>query len=439
MNCRDSETMEAALEENGHTVVPEKYADCAIVNSCSVRESAEWKAINRLRLLTAKKKNGEDFIVGVAGCMAQRLGDNLFATIPGLDFIVGTGNFHRVAEALERVERGEKRVLIIGGEGPYGPQSRRMGLLRPSANVSISRGCPMRCSYCIVPKVRGNFVSRPTEDIIAEVKALAARGTKEIVLLGQIVNLYDFKRPRSAEGKSPFVQLLERVHAIDGIERIGFLSPHPCGFRSDLLECFERLPKLRRSVHLPIQSGSNRILRAMGRGYGVENVVSIVEKLRHSMWDCSISTDLIVGFPGEEESDFLETEKLFDAIDFDMAFIFKFSGRSGTAAASLPSQIPEAIAAERNGRLLERLAATSLRRNNLFLNKTLDVLVEGKSKKDDTIAFGHSHQGKKVFFGAPPSAMGSMVKVQIESTSVAALSGSILPQLVSNQMQPASF
>ncbi|MDR2667437.1 MAG: tRNA (N6-isopentenyl adenosine(37)-C2)-methylthiotransferase MiaB [Puniceicoccales bacterium] len=425
MNCRDSETMEAVLEESGHLIVAEKDADVAIVNSCSVREFAEEKAINRLRSLVLRKKKQKDFLVGVAGCMAQRLGGELFSLVPGLDFAIGTGNFHRVGEALGRAINGEDRVLLIDSSEPYGRQARRYGSLRPSANLSIGSGCPMRCSYCIVPQVRGSFSSRPMEDIVSEARQLAMAGTREVVLLGQIVNMYGFRQLPTICAKSPFVQLLERIHDVDGIDRIRFLSPHPCGFRDDLMSCFERLPKLCRAVHLPLQSGSNRVLRAMGRGYSIERALSIIKSLRNTMEDCSISTDLIVGFPGESDEDFQLTANLFNEIDFDMAYLFKFSPRAGTAAATLPNQIPTEVVEERHRILLGKLAETSLRRNKLFLGKTLSVLAEGKSKKDPAVLVGHSHQEKKVFFPAPAEIVGSIVKVTVISASVAALSGKI--------------
>ncbi|MDR2664297.1 MAG: tRNA (N6-isopentenyl adenosine(37)-C2)-methylthiotransferase MiaB [Puniceicoccales bacterium] len=425
MNCRDSEEMEAALEDCGHRIVPEGEADVAIVNSCSVREEAERKATNCLRRLVAKKRANGDFLVGVAGCMAQRLGEELFRSVPGLDFVLGTGNFHRVAEVLGQVEDGEGPLLLLEERGPYGRSGRRRGVFRPLAHVSITTGCPMRCSYCIVPKVRGPFRSRPMGDILEEIAALAAGGTKEVILLGQIVNRYGFREFPSSDGKSPFVRLLEKVHEINGIERIRFLSPHPCGFREDLLNCFLRLPKLCHGVHLPIQSGSDRILRAMGRGYGREGALGILRRLREIMPDCALSTDLIVGFPGETEEDFQKTEKLFDEIDFDMAYLFQFSPRSGTPAAERPDRLPADVVAERHRRLLARLAVTSLRRNELFVGTVQFALAEGFSRKDPAVLVGHTQQGKKIFFRAPPEAVGTIVPVSVTGASVAALTGEL--------------
>ncbi|MDR0340426.1 MAG: tRNA (N6-isopentenyl adenosine(37)-C2)-methylthiotransferase MiaB [Puniceicoccales bacterium] len=425
MNCRDSETMAAALEDGGYQIVSEREADAIVINSCSVREEAERKAVNGLRRAVARKKNRPDFLVGVAGCMAQRLGGELLQLVPGLDFVLGTGNFHRVAEALDRAESGEGPLLLLSDGGPYGYGGRRRKIFRPTAHVSITTGCPMRCSYCIVPKVRGLLRSRPMGDILAEIAALADEGTKEVVLLGQIVNRYGFREFPTLNGKSPFVQLLEKVHEINGIERIRFLSPHPCGFREDLLNCFLRLPKLCRGIHLPIQSGSDRILRAMGRGYGRESALSILRWLREMMPDCALSTDLIVGFPGESEEDFQKTEKLFDEIDFDMAYLFKFSPRDGTAAAQLPGQLSEELVVERHRRLLARLAVTSLRRNELFIGTVQFVLAEGPSRKDRVVLVGHTQQGKKIFFRAPQEVVGSIVPVAVTGASVAALTGEL--------------
>jgi tRNA-2-methylthio-N6-dimethylallyladenosine synthase len=427
MNGRDSETMEAVLEEAGHRIAAEKDADTVIVNSCSVREAAEEKALNRLRFFLERKRRGEDFLVGVAGCMAQRIGAELFRLLPGLDFVLGTGNFHRVTEALERAESGEDQVLLLEESGPYVHSARRRGVVRPTAHVSIGTGCPMRCSYCIVPKVRGPFRSRPMEDILREVEALAEEGTREVVLLGQIVNLYGHGEFSTISGKSPFVQLLERIHAIGTIARIRFLSPHPCGFREDLLRCLETLPKLCRGIHLPMQSGSNRVLRAMGRGYSRERAIGILRRLRNHMADYALSTDLIVGFPGESEEDFRETETLFDEIDFDMAFLFKYSARAGTAAADRRDQVPPSLAVERHRRLLGRLAETSLRRNKFFVGTVQSVLAEGPSRKDPAVLVGHTHQGKKIFFPAPPETVGSIIPVRIITATTAALGGAIVP------------
>jgi tRNA-2-methylthio-N6-dimethylallyladenosine synthase len=423
MNGRDSETMAAALKEAGHGVVAtEEEADLAVVNTCSVRDGAETRALGRLRQLVGCKRQKRNFLVGVAGCMAQRLGEELFTLVPGLDFVLGTGQFARIAEAIGRLSAGERRIVLTGPEAAHCPSHRRKHG-RPSASVTVATGCPMACSYCIVPQTRGTGTFRPIEDIVREVELLAEGGTREVVLLGQIVNFYGLRHLPILAGKSPFVQLLERVHAVAGIERIRFLSPHPCGFREDLLRCFADLPKLCHSVHLPVQSGSNRILRAMRRGYSRERALSLLQSLRQTFPEMSLSTDLIVGFPGETERDFQETEELFSAIDFDMAYIFRYSPRSGTPAATMADQIPDAVAAERQQILLQRLAETSLRRNQLFLHRTLPVLVEQPAPKDPGVWVGHSFQGKKIFFPGPARLLGRTVAVRVERAGVSSLRG----------------
>jgi tRNA-2-methylthio-N6-dimethylallyladenosine synthase len=416
--------MAAALLDHGHGVVDGDGAEVFIVNSCSVRDAAERKVLERLRRLVAGRTGGRFPIVGVAGCMAQRLGADLFDSVPGLNFVIGTKNFHRVAEVLERVEGGEGQILLTEDCGCiFPPPARDWSQHRPSAFVNISTGCPMGCTYCIVPSTRGKECSRTPEDILGEVRRLAETGTREVVLLGQIVNLYGVRRFPFVGGESPFVGLLRSIHAIDGIDRIRFLSPHPCGFHEDLIGCFSSLPKLVQAVHLPIQSGSDRILRSMGRGYGREKVLGILHRLRKEHPLLSLSTDLIVGFPGETDEDFAATEQLFDEIDFDMAYIFKFSPRAGTPAAGFPGQIPEEISAERNRHLLGRLSETSLRRNRLFLHTTQDVLAEAVSRKDADVLVGHDHHGKKVFFRAPPDKIGEILPVTVTDASVSALIG----------------
>jgi tRNA-2-methylthio-N6-dimethylallyladenosine synthase len=275
-----------------------------------------------------------------------------------------------------------------------------------------------------VPETRGRELHRPIADILLEVNRLAECGVKEVVLLGQIVNFYGIRKIKFNCGQSPFVQLLRKIHCINGIERIRFMSPHPCGFHDDLLRCFAELPKLCQCIHLPIQSGSNRILKAMGRCYTREKVLNLLLRIRAQNPFMSISTDIIVGFPGEEDVDFEETERLFSEIDFDMAYVFKFSPREGTPAATFQKQIPKHIAAERNKRLLQLLSVTSLRRHNMFIGLTQPVLVERSSQKNEGIFIGHNHFGKKVFFPASRERIGQIIDVKIISASTASLKGS---------------
>jgi tRNA-2-methylthio-N6-dimethylallyladenosine synthase len=269
-------------------------------------------------------------------------------------------------------------------------------------------------------------MSRPMDAIVNEVQLLLANGIREITLLGQIVNFYGIRQIPLKNGESPFVQLLRRIHDLDGLERLRFLSPHPSGFRDDLINCYGELSKLCPHVHLPIQSGSNRILRLMRRPYTREKVLKIMQQLRKHLPLISISTDLIVGFPTESDEDFQDTLRLFDEVTFDMAFVFKYSRRTGTGAALMDSQISQCVCEERNHILLERLKTSSLERNRLFLNSTQLVLVKQPSARDPNIFIGYTPHHKKTFFPASADVLGKTVAVKIHDVTCACLLGELL-------------
>ena len=333
MNERDSEAVAALLRDKGYSIVSdESYADIILLNTCSVREQAEQKAIGKAGYITARKRRNPNLVVGIMGCMAQNKGDALVDKLPDLDLIVGTQKFHRVPDHLDHVIAslnglGPKPETIVDIEEEKDSQntirSHQADQNQVSAFVSIMQGCNMKCSYCIVPKTRGSERARPMNEIVDEIKELADKGTKEVTLLGQIVNQYAVREFPFVDKKSPFVQLLEKVNAIDGIERIRFTSPHPVGFKDDLIECYDRLPKLCEYLHFPMQSGSNQILKAMRRPYSIEKFCEIIQKLRAIKPDIYISTEIIVGFPGETEADFEATRSVFESLQFDMAYIFK--------------------------------------------------------------------------------------------------------------------
>jgi tRNA-2-methylthio-N6-dimethylallyladenosine synthase len=282
----------------------------------------------------------------------------------------------------------------------------------------------MHCSFCIVPKTRGDERSRPMDEIVAECRALAERGVKEITLLGQIVTSYGRRDYAHVNGISPFVQLLGRIDAIDGIERIRFTSPHPRGFKQDLIEAYGRLPKLCEYVHLPMQSGSNRMLRAMNRPYTREKYLEIVDSLRQVRSDMYFSTDVIVGFPGETDEDFAETRSLFEAANYDMAYVFKYSIRSGTPAAEAGDHIPDAVKEARNRELLGILEANSIRRNALLEGTTQEVLVEGRDKKGVRF-MGRTRGNRIVHFDADERLIGQLVSVSITRTTPSVLYGDL--------------
>jgi tRNA-2-methylthio-N6-dimethylallyladenosine synthase len=367
--------------------------------------------------------------------MAQNRGAGLLDRLPDVDLIVGTQKFHRVPDYLDNLRAARDAGAPIGqaivdvGEEAGSQNTIRDHMDGPGrpvcAFVSIQQGCNMDCSFCIVPTTRGDERSRPMEDIVLECAELAARGAREVTLLGQIVTSYGRRDYPHTGGVSPFVQLLERVHAIDGIERIRFTSPHPRGFRQDLADAFSRMPKLGEHVHLPVQSGSNRILRAMKRPYTRERYLEIVASLRAARPSMAFSTDIIVGFPGETDEDFGETRSLCEAVDYDMAYIFKYSVRSGTPAASMPGQVPDEVREERNQALLEVLRAGSLRRSQALVGTVQEVLVEGPDKTGLRFT-GRTRGNRAAVFEAAPRLVGSLVPVEITRASVSTLYGELV-------------
>ena len=369
--------------------------------------------------------------------MAQNRGASLLDRLPDVDLIVGTQKFHRVADYLENLRAareagaplGEAIVDIAEEAGSQNTIRDHLdGPDRPvSAFVSIQQGCDMHCAFCIVPTTRGDERSRPMDDIVRECGELAAGGTREITLLGQIVTSYGRRDYPPAAGVSPFVQLLERVDAIPGLERIRFTSPHPRGFRPDLAEAFGRLPKLGEYVHLPVQSGSDRILRAMRRPYTRARYLEIVASLRAAQPAMAFSTDVIVGFPGETDEDFEATRTLCEEVDYDMAYVFKYSIRTGTPAASLPLQVPDAVKEERNRILLEVLRAGSLRRSQALVGSVQEVLVEGTDQTGRRLT-GRTRGNRVAVFDGPAGLAGSLAAVAVSRATVSTLYGSLVPE-----------
>ena len=441
MNERDSEAVAAMLRARGYRIVPdEDNCDILLLNTCSVRDAAEQKAIGKAGYLQHRKKKQPDFILGILGCMAQNRGASLLDQLPDLDLIVGTQKFHQVPDYLDNLRAardagvpiGETIVDIAEEAGSQNtikdhvvPEAAEHAPRQVTAFVSIQQGCNMDCSFCIVPKTRGDERSRPMDDIVAECQGLVARGVREITLLGQIVTSYGRRDYVHTGGVTPFVQLLDRVHAIEGLERIRFTSPHPRGFKDDLIEAYARLPKLCGYVHLPMQSGSDRILKAMNRPYTRERYRQIVEALRAAQPDMYFSTDVIVGFPGETEEDFQQTRDLFEACNYDMAYIFKYSIRTGTPAAELGDQIPEEVKEARNQALLDILQRNSLRRTATLVGKIEEVLVEGPDKNGQRFT-GRTRGNRVCVFDADPRLVGELVPLRIERASVSTLYGELV-------------
>ena len=444
MNERDSEAVAAMLRNKGYSMVEnEQDADVVLLNTCSVRDQAEQKAIGKAGHLTKLKRKNPNFILGIMGCMAQNRGDELVDKLADLDLVVGTQKFHRVPEHLDQMiasmqGQGPRPETIVDLEEENGSQntikSHVEDKVQVSAFVSIMQGCNMKCSYCIVPKTRGAERARPMDAIVTEVKELASKGTREITLLGQIVNQYGIREFPFVDKKSPFVQLLEKVHEVKGIERIRFTSPHPVGFKDDLIECYERLPKLCEYLHFPMQSGSDRILKAMRRPYTIERFRRIIDKIRTVRPDVYISTDIIVGFPGETDEDFELTRKHFEEIGFDMAFLFKYSVRPDTSAEPLGDPIPKEVKEERNQVLLDILGRTSLTRNETLVGTIKEVLIEGPAKRGDAMFMGRTRGHRKVILPANERLVGQLVSVKIESATASTLMG----ELVLEGVEPVS-
>jgi len=447
MNERDSEQVATMLSGRGFRLVPrEDEADVILLNTCSVRDMAEQKAIGKMGMLSRLRRERPHLVLGYLGCMAQSRGEALLSASPQVDLVVGTSKFHRVAEYVEDIYRRKTESLmddclrpIVDTDLEEGSQSTiRDHVVKTgqgSAFVSIMQGCNMRCTFCIVPETRGQERSRPVEEIVAEVRELAGRGVQEVTLLGQIVNLYGRHEFPKVGDRSPFVQLLEAVHEVDGIQRIRFTSPHPIGFRDDLIGALARLPKMMEHVHLPLQSGSDRLLKAMHRGYTAEKYRRLVGKLRQARPGLALTTDIIVGFPGETKEDYAATRALVEEMDFDNAFIFRYSPRKDTPAATMEGQVPEEVKEERNQDLLQIINRGMAKKLQALVGKEQEVLCEGPSKTNAERFSGRTRTNKIVVFPGASRLLGEIFPVLIERASHSTLYGNadVLHQRIENE------
>jgi tRNA-2-methylthio-N6-dimethylallyladenosine synthase len=422
MNERDSEAVAAQLVAKGYTLASsETVADVVLLNTCSVRDAAEQKAIGKMQNLAAEvRKNRPNVVLGFMGCMAQSRGQQLVDQLPDVDLVIGTQKFHRTADYLDEIFSGVREKIVDTAEEQGSEAAIKEHILNGksaaksvSAFVSIMQGCNQYCTFCIVPYTRGEERSRSIEGIVAECRELVARGVKEITLLGQIVTSYGKRDIPVRDGKSAFVQLLEAVHEIEGLERIRFTSPHPKGYGDDLVEAYGRLPKLVESAHLPVQSGSDRLLKAMHRGYTRERYMGIIKKLRHVRPRMGITTDIIVGFPGETEADFEETLSLAREVEFDNAYIFKYSPRKDTPAATLSDQLLQAVKEERNARLLALINEIGARHYVAYVGGNVEILVEGPSRKNPARLTGRTRCNKIVVFDGSSRHIGQVMDVKI--------------------------
>jgi len=444
MNERDSEQVARMFAEGGYTVTPREHeADAILINTCSVRDQAEQKALGKMGSMMHAGRERKHVVYGFMGCMAQSRGEELFKAVPSLDVVVGTQKYHKVFEYVDGIlqRRLEARMddpafsLHGGSVCDVAEEEGSQNTIRDhthkeyhaSAFVSIMQGCNMRCSFCIVPDTRGKERGRPIGDIVAEVRHLAEHGVKEVTLLGQIVNLYGRTEFPRVGNKSPFVQLLEAVHEVDGIERIRFTSPHPIGYRDDLVAAFTYLPKLCSHIHFPMQSGSNRILREMRRPYKNEKFVKICEKMKAARPGIAITTDIIVGFPGETEEDFQASIDTVERLQFDNAFVFRYSKRRNTPAAEMDGQLEEAEKEHRNQRLLDVVNRIAIARNAELVGTVQQVLCEGPSKNNASRLSGRtSHNKIVVFEGNAERLTGRLLDIHIGDSSGFTLYGTLV-------------
>jgi tRNA-2-methylthio-N6-dimethylallyladenosine synthase len=454
MNERDSEAVAAQLVAKGYTLAASEHvADVVLLNTCSVRDNAEQKAINKMENIAGDiRKHRPGVILGFLGCMAQSRGRELIDRLPDVDLVLGTQKFHRAADYLESLLAGHREKIVDVEEERGSEGTIREHLLNGSgrksvtAFVSIMQGCNQHCTFCIVPHTRGGERSRPIPDIVAECRQLVAQGVKEITLLGQIVTSYGrrsgsgatpppdrlpdgvaalqpLQRAAGATPDSPFVRLIEAVHEIEGLERIRFTSPHPKGYGDDLIEAYARLPRLVESAHLPAQSGSDRVLKLMRRGYTRERFLEIIRKLRAVRPAIGITTDIIVGFPGETDADFDQTLSLCREAGFDNAFLFKYSPRKDTPAAAMPGQLPQELIEERHARLLALVNDIGRLKYQAFVGSRTEILAEGPSRRNEARWTGRTRCNKLVHFDGAARHRGRIMDVRITRAGLFTLYG----------------
>lgn len=432
MNERDSESVAAQLVSRGYELAEsEATADVVLLNTCSVRDLAEQKAIGKMTNLAAESRRSRpNVVLGYMGCMAQSRGDELVKQQPDVDLVIGTQKFHRTGELLDDILAGHRRhVVEIGDE--EGSESTIRDHLPTATNadqpvtsfVSIMQGCNQHCSFCIVPYTRGKERCRSIDDIVAECRELVANGVREITLLGQIVNAYGKREYKPIDGRSGFVQLIDAVHEIDGLERIRFTSPHPKYYGMDLVEAYARLPKLCESAHIPLQSGSDRVLKLMKRQYTRERFLEIVSQLRAVKPEIGLTTDIIVGFPGETDEDFEATVSMVREARFDNAYLFKYSQRRDTPAAGMDDQIPQKVKEERHRHLLDVINEVGRERYDTYVGRRMQILVQGPSRKNPLRMEGRTRCNKIVIFEGAGRHRGQLMDVDIDRSGSFTLYG----------------
>ncbi len=423
MNVSDAERMKGQLRTIGYEETDKaEDADLIIINTCCVRESAEDRVYGKIGEIKHLKRLNPELIFGITGCMAQKEGERLIERAPHIDFVLGTNKVHELLSTVERILAKREHVVDVllkeAGLPEDVPVARGSGV---SAWVPIMYGCNNFCTYCIVPYVRGREHSRLPEDVVAEVEEAVEQGYSEVTLLGQNVNSYgkDHKR-------ADFAELLRRVDKVPGIRRVRFMTSHPKDLSDEVIRAIRDGEHLCEHIHLPVQYGSNRILKAMNRVYTVESYRALVGRIREAIPEVSLTTDLIVGFPGETDEDFLETLDFLKEIRFDAAYTFIYSKRSGTPAAAMENQVDDELKKARLQRLMDVQNVISLEINESLEGKCLEVLVEGSSKTDESVYMGRTRTNKPVLFSHSNEQPGDFVKVRITQPQTWVLKGTVL-------------
>jgi tRNA-2-methylthio-N6-dimethylallyladenosine synthase len=414
MNVADSELVLGVLGREGYVRTDDPaQADVVLVNTCAVRDHAEQRVLSRVGELKRHKQPGR--VLGVLGCMAQRLGPRLLERVPQVDLVAGPDGYRGLPELIARARSGERTADLEFKHWEHYEDVPPLREVRGSAFVTVQRGCDYRCTFCIVPMTRGPERSRSLAHVVAEVEGLASRGTTEVTLLGQTVNSY-------SDGTHDFADLLRAVGAVRGVRRLRFTSPYPTGFGERVVTAMAETPAVCEHVHLPAQSGSSRVLKRMLRRYTRERYLEVVGALRRAVPNLALTTDLIVGFPGETEADFAETLSLVEAVGFDDAYTFRYSPREGTPATRLKDAVPDAVAGERLERLVALVRGIARRKNMTLVGSTHEVLVEGKAKRGELLQ-ARTRTNKVALVPGPDAWIGSYHTVRFTGTTGSTFTG----------------
>ena len=419
MNVSDSELMFGVLAREGYVRTDDPaLADVLLVNTCAVRDHAEQKVLSRLGELKQYKRRGD--VLGVVGCMAQRLGARLLERVPQVDLVIGPDGYRGLPELIARARAGERAAEVEFKSWEHYEDVPPVRGTPVSAFVTVQRGCDYRCTFCIVPMTRGPERSRKLDDVVREVERLTAGGTTEVTLLGQTVNSY-------WDGEHDFADLLRAVGGVPGLARLRFTSPYPTDFSDRVLCAMAETPAVCEHVHLPVQSGSSRVLKRMLRRYDRARYLEVVAALRHAVPGIALTTDIIVGFPGETEDDFSETISLVEEVGFDDAFTFKYSPREGTPATRIPAAVPDDVAGERLERLIATVRGVARQKNVGLVGTTHELLIEGKAKRGDLLQ-GRTRANKVALVAGPDAWIGTYARVRFTGTTGSTFSARVVGQ-----------